>query len=312
MDPDTALQRNIEQTRREALAGPARDEPDAEPVGEAVEAFRDRGDIAYAIPAHRSGRGRHLPGVSEWVGEQAVRADVATTKGLDTRTASWQVEQTAHDLFARAVGADQVLFSTNGSTQNVHVAMTAAVRPGETLVMARNGHQSAFSGLVLSGAVPVYVEPEHDERWQLTHGVDPARLADALAEHPGAAAAMVFSPTYYGVSTDVAELARVAHDHDVPLLTDDAWGLDYSFCRRLPPSAVSSGADLAIGSAHKSLNGLTQTSVLSRTGDRIDAQRLSLVFELFPSTSTSPLLLASIDSARREFELHGEEWLGHA
>jgi arginine decarboxylase len=59
---------------------------------------------------------------------------------------------------------------------------------------------------------------------------------------------MVFTPAHYGVSSDVRGLADVAHAHDVPLITDDARGLNYSFCSRLPLSAMQSGADLGIGS----------------------------------------------------------------
>jgi arginine/lysine/ornithine decarboxylase len=178
--------------------------------------------------------------------------------------------------------------------------------------MARNGHKSAFSGLVLSGAIPVYVEPEYDTRWQLAHGVDPRKLDQALGDHPEAVAAMVCTPTYYGVSADVTALAGVAHAHDVPLITDDAWGLDFSFCSRLPKSSMEAGADLCIGSVHKSLDGLCQTSVLSRQGDRIDPTRLSLVFELAQSTSASAVLLSSIDAARRRFSADGERLLGDA
>jgi arginine decarboxylase len=215
-------------------------------------------------------------------------------------------------LFAQAVGADQTLFSTDGSTENVHVAMMTAVRPGETLVMARNGHKSAFSGLVLSGARPVYVDPVYDDRWQLAHGVDPTELERVLDAMPDARAVMLFTPTYYGVSADVRGLAEVAHRRGIPLLTDDAWGLDYSFCSRLPPSAIESGADLAIGSVHKTLNGFGQTSVLSVQGELIDTTRLELVFELEQSTSASALLLSSIDAARRQFQRDGEELLGRA
>src|SRR3954462_9697658 len=85
-------------------------------------------------------------------------------------------------LFAEAVGPEEALLSTNGSTENVHVAMMAAVRPGQKLVMARNGHKSAFSGLVLSGAMPVYLDPDYDDHWQIAHGVDPRRLEQALQE----------------------------------------------------------------------------------------------------------------------------------
>ena len=178
--------------------------------------------------------------------------------------------------------------------------------------MARNGHKSAFAGLVMSGAWPVYVDPDYDEARALAHGVVPERLAEVLDAHPEAAAVMVFTPTYYGVSADVGGLADVCHNRGLPLVTDDAWGLDYGFHPRLPPSAMACGADLAIGSVHKSLTGLGQTSVLCVQGDRIDRERLGLCFELEESTSTSALLVSSIDGARWQFEHQGEELLGHA
>jgi arginine decarboxylase len=164
------------------------------------------------------------PDAAAWAGGQAFRADVGMNNGVDNRHQSWQVEPTAMQLFAKSVGADQTLFSTNGSSENVHVAMMAAVRPGETLVLARNGHKSAFAGLVLSGAHPVYVDPVYDERWQIAHGVDPASLGRVLRAHPSAWAVMMFTPTYYGVSADVKALAQICHAHGIPLLTDDAWG----------------------------------------------------------------------------------------
>jgi arginine/lysine/ornithine decarboxylase len=312
MDVDAARERNEEKSEADAERGPARSEPGAAGIPEAVEAFYDRGDLSFGIPAHRAGTAAVTPDLAALAGPDAFRADVGMNGGVDTRNQSWQVEPTAMELFAQAVGAEQTLFSTNGSTENVHVAMMTAVKPGETIVMARNGHKSAFSALVLSGARPVYVDPAYDDRWQVAHGVDPAELERVLAATPEAKAVMVFTPTYYGVSADVKALAEVAHAHDLPLLTDDAWGLDYSFCSRLPESSIASGADLAIGSVHKTLNGFAQTSVLSVQGDRIDQQRLELVFELEQSTSASALLLASIDAARRQFQRDGEELLGGA
>jgi arginine/lysine/ornithine decarboxylase len=291
---------------------PVRDDPASAPIGDAVEAFHARGDLSFAIPAHRAGRSAVLPDAARWAGAGAFRGDPGMNHGVDTRDRAWEVQATAMRRFADAVGAEETLFSTNGSSLNVHVALLAALRPGETVAIARNGHKSAFSALVLSGARPVYVDPVYDDRWQVAHGVDPAELERVLAEHPEARAAMVFTPTYYGVAADVRALAEVAHRRDLPLITDDAWGLDFSFSERLPPSAIASGADLAIGSVHKSLNGLAQTSVLSRRGTRVDPERLRLVFELEQSTSASALLLSSIDAARSQFERDGERLLGGA
>src|SRR4051794_31871657 len=312
MDVDSAREKNIKKAEEEAEHGPARSAPEAAPIGDAIRDFHGRGALAFGIPAHRAGTGDIVPDAAAWAGEQAFSADPGMNNGVDNRHQSWQVEPTAMQLFAQAVGADQTLFSTNGSTENVHVAMMAAIKPGETIVMARNGHKSAFSGLVLSGARPVYVDPVYDERWQVAHGVDPAELEHVLAEHPEARAVMVFTPSYYGVSANVKALADVAHAHELLLITDDAWGLDYSFCSRLPPAALESGADLAIGSVHKTLNGFGQTSVLSMQGERIDASRLQMVFELEQSTSASALLLSSIDAARRQFQRDGERLLGRA
>jgi arginine decarboxylase len=279
MDIDTARERNQQKAEQESERGPARSEPDAAPIADAIEAFHARGDLAFGIPAHRAGTGDVRPDLAELAGDDAFRADAGMNNGVDTRHQSWQVEPTAMELFAQAVAADQTLFSTNGSTENVHVAMMTAVKPGETIVMARNGHESAFSGLVLSGARPVYVDPVYDDRWQVAHGVDPAELERVLDATPEAKAVLVFTPSYYGVSADV---------------------------KRWPRSPTRAGCP------HKTLNGFGQTSVLSVQGDLMDTSRLELVFEPEQSTSASALLLASIDAARRQFQRDGEELLGRA
>src|SRR3954471_3400375 len=192
MNVDSMRERNQKKAQKESKQGPARSEPDAMRIGEGIEAFHARGDVHFGIPAHQAGRSDVVPDAVRWMGIEAFHADVGMNNGVDTRHQSWQVEPTAMQLFAQAVGADMTMFSTNGSSQNVHVAMLAAVRPGETIVMARNGHKPAFAALVLGGARPVYVDPVYDARWQVAHGVDPETLARVLDEHPEARAVMVF------------------------------------------------------------------------------------------------------------------------
>src|SRR3954451_20394784 len=151
MSVDEIRERNQRKAEAEAERGPVREDPATTPIGDAIHAFHTRGDLAFGIPAHRSGTGDVRPDAAEWAGEQAFKADVGMNNGVDNRHQSWHVEPTAMERFAQAVGADQTLFSTNGSSENVHVAMMPAVQPRETLVMARNGHKFAFAGLVLSG-----------------------------------------------------------------------------------------------------------------------------------------------------------------
>jgi arginine decarboxylase len=312
MDIDQLRELNEEKAEGEQERGPVEADPKSVPLADALKDFHERDALPFGIPAHRAGRWQVPPEGASLFGEDLYRADPGMNNGVDNRHQSWQVESTAMQLFAEAVGADETLFSTNGSTLNAHVALLAALHPGETVAMARNGHKSAFAGLVLSGATPVYVDPVYDPHWQVAHGVEPEELRRVLEAHPEARAALVFSPTYYGVPSDIKGLAEVAHARDIPLITDDAWGLHYSFSKQLPPSAMESGADLAMGSVHKNLSGLGQTSVLSLKGERIDKKRLEMVFELEQSTSAAAVLIASIDAARHQFQEEGEELLGAA
>ena len=135
-----------------------------------------------------------------------------------------------------------------------------------------------------------------------------------LDAHPEAKALMIFTPSYYGTSADINAIAEVCHECDLPHVTEDAWALDYAVSGHpdLPEGALAQGSDLAIGSVHKTLSGLGQTSVLSIGSDRIDAERLQLCFELEETTSTSGLLLSSIDGARVQFVREGEELLSRA
>jgi len=293
--------------------GPVRKDQDAVPIAEAMQAYWDREMLTFAIPAHNGGRGP-APEFTRWAGMDAARFDLALSHGVDTRDRAWGVQSAAQELFAEAVGAKQTLFSTNGSSLSVRVAIMAVAGPGETLVLARNGHKSTFAGLILSGARPVYVEPYYDEELEIALDPLPQDLAAALDAHPEARAALVFTPSYYGTSADVKALADACHARDLPLVTDDAWGLDYALSGHpdLPAGALSQGADLAIGSVHKTLSGLGQTSVLSVGSDRIDTERLQLCFELEESTSASALLLSSIDGARRQFIRDGKALLDRA
>jgi arginine decarboxylase len=302
---------NHVKSRLERRRSPASRDQATSPVGDAIRDYWRREALSFSIPAHAGGR-RVVPEAAGWAGMEAFRADLPMSHGLDTRDRAWAIQQTAQELFSEAVGAQQTLFSTNGSSMSAHVAILTVAGPGETIVMARNGHKSAFAGLVMSGARPVYVHPEYDEELELTHGIAPDALRAALDAHPEARAGMVFTPTYYGVACDVATMAELCHERSIPLVTDDAWGLDHAFSEQLPPAALACGADLAIGSVHKTLTGLSQTSVLSVQGDLVDRDRLQRCFELEESTSASALLISSIDGARLQFVRDGEQLAGHA
>jgi len=204
-----------------------RKDQDAVPMADAMRDYWDRGMLTFGIPAHNGGRGP-APEFTQWLGADVARCDLPMSHGMDTRDRAWGVLSTAQELFAEAVGAKQTLFSTNGSSMSVHVAMLTVAGGGRTLVLARNGHKSVFAGLVMSGARPVYLDPYYDDELEIALGPLAGDLAATLNEHPDASAAMLFTPSYYGTTADVRALADACHQHGLPLVTDDAWGLDYA------------------------------------------------------------------------------------
>jgi arginine/lysine/ornithine decarboxylase len=304
---------NRVKTAAKERQGPVEKSQDAVPIADAMQDYWDRDMLTFAIPAHNGGRGP-APEFTKWAGMDAARFDLSLSHGVDTRDHAWGVQQAAEDLFAEAVGAEKVLFSTNGSSLSVHVAIMTVAGPGEALVLARNGHKSTMAGLIMSGCKPVYVDPYYDEELEIALGPLVEDFTAALHGHPAARAGLIFTPSYYGTTADVRAIADACHEQGIPLVTDDAWGLDYKLSGHpgLPEGALSQGSDLAIGSVHKTITGLGQTSVISVGSDRIDVERLQLCFELERSTSTSALLLSSIDGARRQFVRDGKELLDRA
>src|SRR5215218_8057016 len=208
-----ALAAAQESIRRAAEAG----EMDQEraPMLEALEAYHAIETVSFSIPAHKGG-GAIDGATRSIVGIEPYRADAPAHKGLDDRVSSYQVLSYAQDLAADAFGADQALFSTNGSTLSVQIAVLACTHPGQKVAVARNVHKSVISGLVLSGAHPIWVDPVYDQE-------------RALEEHPDAKGMLAVSPTAAGVAADVAGLAKVCHAHGIPLIMDDAWGADFTF-----------------------------------------------------------------------------------
>jgi arginine decarboxylase len=279
------------------------------PYLDAVVAYAFRGPARYHVPGHKGGPGAD-PGVRKAIGLDGLAADVPQDiHGIDLGPSPTPYER-AELLAAEAFGAAQTWFLTNGATQGNHALCLALAPLGTRIVAQRNSHASIVDGLVLSGGLPSFVAPEYDEELGITHCVTPAALGLALREAPDAKAAFIVSPTYYGMAADVAGCAEVAHRAGVPLVVDQAWGPHFGFNDALPPTALSQGADAMLTSTHKIAGSLTQSAMLHvGRGGRVDAGAVARSLRLLRSTSPSSLLIASLDGARRQLVLHGEQLL---
>ncbi len=259
----------------------------------------------FYAPGHKRGQGIPQP-LSKLLGGAVFTADLPELPELDNLFAPEGPILEAQQLAAAAFGANKTWFLVNGSTAGVMAAILATCGSGDKIILPRNVHKSAISGLILSGAVPIFINPEYDSHWELPRGINPASLAAALEKYPDAKAAMLVSPTYHGICSDVAAMAAIAHRHQIPLLVDEAHGAHFAFHPKLPTPALATGADLAVQSTHKVLGAMTQASML-HLGEtpRVDAHRLDEALALLQSTSPSYLLLASLDAARQQMADYG-------
>jgi arginine decarboxylase len=287
---------------------PAFEQPTA-PYLDAVVAYAFRGPARYHVPGHKGGPHAD-PGLRKAMGVDGLAADVPQDiYGIDLGPSPTPYER-AEGLAAEAYGAARTFFLTNGATQGNHALCLALAPLGARIVAQRNSHASLVDGLVLSGGVPSFVAPEYDAELGITHCVTPDALERALAAAPDARAVFVVSPTYYGMAADVAGLAEVAHRAGVPLVVDQAWGPHFGFNEVLPPPALAEGADAMITSTHKIAGSLTQSAMLHIAhGGRVDAGAAARALRLLRTTSPSSLLIASLDAARRQLSLHGEQLL---
>ena len=279
------------------------------PYLDAVVAYGFRGSTRFHVPGHKGGLGAD-PGLRAAIGEDALMLDVPQDiEGIDLGPSPTPYQR-AEELAASAHGAARTWFLTNGATQGNHALCLALAPLGAPVVVQRNSHASVVDGLVLSGGVPTFVAPEYEPELGMAQGVTPEALAATLDATPGARAAMIVSPTYYGMVADVAGCVEVAHARDVPLVVDQAWGPHFGFHPDVPPSALALGADAVLTSTHKIVGSLTQSALLHvGPGGRIDPEHVARTIRLVRSTSQSSLLMASLDAARRQLAIHGETLL---
>ena len=278
------------------------------PIHEALEQFRQNRVVPFDVPGHKRGRGN--PELTEFLGQQCVSVDVNSMKPLDNLCHPISVIREAEELAADAFGAAHAFLMVGGTTSSVQSMVLTACKRGDEIILPRNVHRSVINALVLCGAIPVYVNPEVDHRLGISLGMKREQVEQAIKEHPNAVAVLVNNPTYYGICSDLKEIVKLAHDHNMLCLADEAHGTHFYFGKDLPVSAMAAGADMASVSMHKSGGSRTQSSFLL-TGPNINEGYVRQIINLTQTTSGSYLLMSSLDISRRNLALRGEQIFDH-
>lgn len=274
------------------------------PILEALNRYKAMRVVPFDVPGHKRGKGNRE--LTEFLGAQCLTVDVNSMKPLDNLCHPVSVIKEAEELAADAFGAEHAFFMVNGTTSAVQSMVMSVCKRGEKIIMPRNVHRSAINALILSGAVPVYVNPGMDRELGISLGMSLADVELAIKENPDAKAVLVNNPTYYGVCSNLKAITDLAHRHQMRVLVDEAHGTHFYFNEDLPMTAMEAGADMAAVSMHKSGGSLTQSSLLL-INNGVSEGYVRQIINLTQTTSGSYLLISSLDISRRNLALHGKQ-----
>lgn len=230
--------------------------------------------------------------------------DITEIDGFDNLHQSREILLEVQKKTAHLYGAKESFYLVNGSTCGILAAISASVKRGGKLLMARNCHKSAYNAVFLRELQAAYLFPE-----ETTLGVQGQitvqEVEKRLQENPDAEAIFITSPTYDGVVSDIKSIAEVVHKYEIPLIIDAAHGAHLGFAKGFPENPVKLGADIVIESVHKTLPAFTQTAVLHVCSDRISLENIRKYLGIYETSSPSYILMAGIERCMEYMEYEG-------
>ena len=244
--------------------------------------------VPMHMPGHKR-KGRKFPYLKGFAD-----IDITEIEGFDNLHNAEGVLKKSMQNAAKLRVADSGFYLVNGSTCGILAVICAVLKQGDKVIVARNCHKSVYNGIELSGAKPVFVYPEKDNKYSISGSLNPLEIEKAITENPDAKLVIVTSPTYEGVISDIKAICNIAHKKNIPVLVDAAHGAHFGF-GEFPKDAVSLGADASVESLHKTLMSLTQTAICYLSGNLIDKAEVSKKLAVFETSSPSYILLSSID-----------------
>ena len=271
----------------------------------------------------------------------------ATSGGLDSLLEPTGNIKVAQEKAARAFGADQAFFVTNGTSTSNKIIHQAVCRPGDIVLIDRDCHKSHHYGLVLAGAQPYYIDAFPLTQYSMYGSLAIKPITDALKQLKAEGKLdkvrmlVLTNCTFDGHVANVTQtmLECLAIKPDLIFLWDEAW---FGFARFSPflrrRTAMGGVAKLRAmlndpeqrkkipnadkmrirvyesDSVHKSMSSLRQGSIVLVADQDWASVEAAFKEAYFTHTSTSPNLqiIASLDVARRQMELEGYELVQRA
>jgi len=288
-------------------------------------------EYSWAAPGHQGGVGftKSPEGKKfyDFYGENLFRTDTGIERAsigslLDHEGAFKESEK----LAAKTFGANEsysVVVGTSGSNRTI---MQACLADGDIALCDRNCHKSIEEGLILTGAVPVYMVPTRNRygiigpihRSEMTPDAVAKKIAATPLKHAADKPeyAVVTNCTYDGLCYNSAKVEEELAKSSDRIHMDEAW---YGYARFNPmyedhfamrgnPAKHTGPTVFATHSTHKLLNALSQASYIHvRNGkNAVNFDRMNQAYMLHATTSPLYAICASNDISSAMMARNGE------
>ena len=260
-----------------------------------IEKFKKEKRTLFTTPTH--GQGDFVaPNTAKMIGRKFYSCDYSEIEGFDNLAHPTGMIKMAQDNAARIFNAKSTFFLTNGSTSGIVATMLSLLHRGDKVLIARNCHKSVYNGLVLSGAVPLWLIPQYNSEWGIYESINLDYLEEMFEKNKDIKAFIMTNPTYEGSMSDVYRISAICKQYGALLIVDEAHGALWNFHKALGTPALLQGADIVVQSLHKNAGALNPSALLhiGKESD-INPKDIQKALNLITTTSPSYPLLLNID-----------------
>jgi len=250
----------------------------------------------FTTPSHA--QGSFIPPIAlNILGKNFYECDYSEIDGFDNLQNPTGPIKKLQDKISKIYESKASFMLLNGSTSGVISAMLATLKENDNVLIARNCHISIYNGLVLTGANPIWVEPEYNKNWNIYESINKIGLKQLIEKQKNVKALIITTPTYEGIFTDIKEIAQICKENKIILIVDEAHGALLNFSELKKHSALTNGADIVIHSLHKTA-GAPNPCALIHIGNNSDIKptQIQNALNLVNTTSPSYPLMCAVEA----------------
>ena len=199
--------------------------------------------VFHALPISRGKtitKSHWIKDMGDFYGRNIFLAETSsTTGGLDSLLQPVGPLKEAQEKVARAYGSRHSYFVTNGTSTANKIVMQALCRPGDIALVSHDCHKSHPYAILLSGAMPVYLDPYPLEQYTMYGGVPLRRIKENLLKLKRGGKLdrvrllLLTNCTFDGIVYNPLRIMRevLAIKPDMIFVWDEAW---FAFARFTP------------------------------------------------------------------------------